>query len=155
MKKILTTLSMILVAFTAMVFTSCEAEDAPERTQVVQFYCAPNSDLSSVCDLEVVYTNEQGSTVTEPLNNAFSKRLSINKFPMSGSFKIHATKKSTLPDQYTFSLKLDCRYTHGISQDNTPVWGVVMSRSQLDDFIEKINNKSWNWEFSNDGTSMR
>ena len=160
MKKIIATLSMFLIAFTAMVFTSCSSNDddsmspSSSTTQSVQFYCASTGDLSSVCNLEVTYTNEQGTTVTEPLNEAFTKNLSISKFPSNGSFKIHATKKADYTEQATYSFKLSYKFNNGRVSETSCFRRTNMKASQLDDAIEALNNMSWKWDFSSTGRAQ-
>ncbi len=153
MKKYLTVLCVLFVALVGMTLVSCSDDDDVEP-QVVSFSCEPNDALLAIANLTISYTDANGDMKTEALTGPFSKRITIKKFPAEGAFKVRATLK-----EYTgagTSPKLTYSYSHSIfTESNSIMKMMIQSQSEIDDLISKINQTSWDWSFTSDGTSMK
>ncbi len=158
MKKIISLLGVILVAFMATTFLSCEESDDNNNgkvtEQVVQFTCEPNDVLLQMADLTISYTDENGNTKTEKLTGSFSKRLTIKRFPAEGAFKVRAELKSYTGFAKTPELKYS--FTRGTTTKNGSYSHfMIQTQDQVDALLAKINQSSWEWSFTADGISVK
>lgn len=160
MKKFFPIFLVLFAAVAATMLVSCSNSDDDDyqvKEQVVSLSFEPNEDLLSLFDLSVNYTDENGKEQTEKLTGKFSKTLTIRKFPASGAFKLVATVKTSIPDKASFNPYLSYRYEkagHIISNRISMVKSIYTT-TELQQFSDKLNKFTWEWEFASNGVSMK
>ncbi len=158
MKKLLSIVSIFLVAITATMLTSCTSDDDNDNKKitehVISFQCVPNDVLLQVANLTVTYTDASGNTHTEALEGAFNKTVTVTKFPAQGLFKVQATMKEKF-DETVLGKSPELSYTYVVDNTTTPGSFRKMFAYEPTDFEEllaKINAKTWTWSILSTGT---
>lgn len=160
MKKFFPIFLVLFAAVAATMLVSCSSSDDDDykvNEQVVSLSFEPNEDLLSLFDISVNYTDENGKEQTEKLTGKFSKTLTIRKFPASGAFKLVATVKSSIPDKGSFNPYLSYRYEKAghIISNRISMVKTIYTTTELQQFSDKLNKFTWEWEFASNGVSMK
>jgi hypothetical protein len=156
MKRYFSALSILFVALAAMFFTSCEVDEPTYAgSKQVAFFCQPNEDLTAVADLQLIYTDANGNTVTEPLEQAFNTRFEVTKLPSSGSFRVKAVKKAKIPAKAQYGMILSYVFERGSKSKVSVLSQIAKSEAAIDSCLEKFNQHAWEWEFDASGSSLK